>query len=79
LLESIQGQSQPHNGRGILSILPPLKMSGQKIDSHVESLRPIFGGMLLGVAPTTIPPKNAFLKKKAAVLVLFRGQQIMRL
>jgi hypothetical protein len=48
LLESIQGQSQPHNGRGILSILPPLKMSGQKIDSHVESLRPIFWGFLFG-------------------------------
>jgi hypothetical protein len=54
LLESIQGQSQPHNGRGILSILPPLKMSGQKIDSHVESLRPIFGGMLFGGGAATM-------------------------
>jgi hypothetical protein len=58
LLESIQGQSQPHNGRGILSILPPLKMSGQKIDSHVESLRPIFWGIFVwGGAPPTPPQK----------------------
>jgi hypothetical protein len=71
LLESIQGQSQPHNGRGILSILPPLKMSGQKIDSHVESLRPIFGGMLLRLAATKkTPKKSAFLKKKASVIEL---------
>jgi hypothetical protein len=70
LLESIQGQSQPHNGRGILSILPPLKMSGQKIDSHVESLRPIFGGMLLGLGGKTLPPKKGFLKKKASVIEL---------
>jgi hypothetical protein len=58
LLESIQGQSQPHNGRGILSILPPLKMSGQKIDSHVESLRPIFGGILFGGAAKKITQKK---------------------
>jgi hypothetical protein len=64
LLESIQGQSQPHNGRGILSILPPLKMSGQKIDSHVESLRPIFGGMLLRPPRNNIPPKIGLFKKK---------------
>jgi hypothetical protein len=70
LLESIQGQSQPHNGRGILSILPPLKMSGQKIDSQVESFRPIFGGMLLRHAATTFPKKSAFLKKKASVIEL---------
>jgi hypothetical protein len=70
LLESIQGQSQPHNGRGILSILPPLKMSGQKIDSHVESLWPIFGGMLLRLAATKFPQKSAFLKKKASVIEL---------
>jgi hypothetical protein len=31
-----------HNGRGILSILPPLKMSGLKIDSQFESVRAIF-------------------------------------
>jgi hypothetical protein len=71
LLESIQGQSQPHNGRGILSILPPLKMSGQKIDSHVESLRPIFWGILLGGGATPKTPKKAsFIKKKASVIEL---------
>jgi hypothetical protein len=67
LLESIQGQSQPHNGRGILSILPPLKMSGQKIDSHVESLRPIFWGIFFRQAPTKKNQKKANLKKNAAV------------
>jgi hypothetical protein len=47
LLESIQGQSQPHNGRGILSILPPLKMSGQKIDSHVDKVGTVWMKPLL--------------------------------
>jgi hypothetical protein len=70
LLESIQGQSQPHNGRGILSILPPLKMSGQKIDSLVQRLRPFFGGFFWRHAQKKFPKKSAFLKKKASVIEL---------
>jgi hypothetical protein len=70
LLESIQGQSQPHNGRGILSILPPLKMSGQKIDSQVARSSPILGAFLLRPPPPPFPKKSAFLKKKASVIEL---------
>jgi hypothetical protein len=46
------------------SILPPLKMSGLKIESHVESFRAIFGGMLFRLAGTTLPQKSPFLKKR---------------
>jgi hypothetical protein len=39
------------------SILPPLKMSGLKIESHVESFRAIFGGMFFGVGAKTLTQK----------------------
>jgi hypothetical protein len=70
LLESIQGQSQPHNGRGILSILPPLKMSGQKIATLFAPLGPFLGVFLWRPPETTYPQKSAFLKKKASVIEL---------
>jgi hypothetical protein len=39
-------------------------MSGLKIESHVESFRAIFGGMLLRLGATTFPQKSPFLKKR---------------
>jgi hypothetical protein len=52
-----------HNGRGILSILPPLKMSGLKIDSQFESERAILWGKILPQAAKLSPKKSPLLKK----------------